>query len=848
MALWLLGADARAADSVFFEPAPTWVKQEPVPEISESNLPSAVDGIHYLLLGTQVKIGAESYDYYRRSIRRVINSAGLEDAARLQFSFDPTEERFQVHSIRIIRDGVAFNRLDPDSFSVFQREPDLAGGVTDGRLTAYYELTDVRVGDTVDYEVSWTTASDIWPGEFATSFAVEWSVPLEVFHQRILTTPDKPLTIRHAADDIEPVVVQHDGETEYIWRSVNPAPIAELELVPVDFPHWGSVSVSTLSSWAEVVSSLERHYNSAWQFPDGFVSSKDWLTKGASNEKITAAIRFVQDEIRYVADENGVGSHLPRSPATTIGRGWGDCKDKSTLLVALLRHLGIEAYVALTDNDSGYALPLGAPSPFAFDHAIVVIIIDGKRHWIDATQTHQGGAFPNIAQPVYGFGLPLFADSAELWSIEVNLPTEPEKSVSETFDFAKLAEEGMTLTVLSTYSGREADAFRYSLASSSVTKIASDYHNYYLSDFPGLQRGGDVLIDDDRNANVIQTTEHYVLTEENFRADNLQNEFIVRSDAVRNVLSEPVNRDRDAPVALPFPKNLAHEITIQNTGFKMGGIEGFEAQEPEFSYSRKAQEKGDAVTIKFHLATKARQAPLSQFARYVEIADQANDFGVLEYNLDASAETEVTTDEIVLLAVILFYFLSLGAAVWGAVKAIEKDNKSIEYSVFYPVSIAKFTVLNVATFGVYAVFWMYRCWRWLKRANQDDTKPFWRAFFSWLWFWPLFSAIRDESRDSFHPPTWLGGILALLYGVWYVVFNGVSAFAEPEAVESLALSVVGGLFFIFAVPLVVWVNKANSAENGILTANSRWSFLTWIAVMFGVSNWALLAVIAYSGL
>jgi transglutaminase-like putative cysteine protease len=61
-------------------------------------------------------------------------------------------------------------------------------------------------------------------------------------------------------------------------------------------------------------------------------------------ERITATLKFVQDEIRYLSLESGIGAYKPFSPNKVLQQRFGECKDKSWLMVAMLRNMGIKAY------------------------------------------------------------------------------------------------------------------------------------------------------------------------------------------------------------------------------------------------------------------------------------------------------------------------------------------------------------------------------------------------------------------------------------------------------------------------------------------------------------------------
>ena len=92
---------------------------------------------------------------------------------------------------------------------------------------------------------------------------------------------------------------------------------------------------------------------------------------GSGAELVLPASRFVQDDIRYLGIEVGMARRRPTAPDQVFEQRYGDCKDKTALLVAMLRLGGLAAYPALVSSTQGPDLDQWVPSPDAFDHAIV---------------------------------------------------------------------------------------------------------------------------------------------------------------------------------------------------------------------------------------------------------------------------------------------------------------------------------------------------------------------------------------------------------------------------------------------------------------------------------------------
>ena len=83
-------------------------------------------------------------------------------------------------------------------------------------------------------------------------------------------------------------------------------------------------------------------------------------------------------KLRYFAIEIGWGGYRPRTPETTLVRGFGDCKDKSELMVCFLRKLGVEAFPVLAVAPSDGFVPDAVPGPRHFNHCVVGIPWKGR--------------------------------------------------------------------------------------------------------------------------------------------------------------------------------------------------------------------------------------------------------------------------------------------------------------------------------------------------------------------------------------------------------------------------------------------------------------------------------------
>ena len=99
------------------------------------------------------------------------------------------------------------------------------------------------------------------------------------------------------------------------------------------------------------------------------------LTSSASTPlaKMKALAEFAQRDIRYVAIELGIGGWQPHPAAEVFTHHYGDCKDKATLMGAMLHEIGIDSYYVVINSERGSVTPETPAHMGGFDHAIIAI-------------------------------------------------------------------------------------------------------------------------------------------------------------------------------------------------------------------------------------------------------------------------------------------------------------------------------------------------------------------------------------------------------------------------------------------------------------------------------------------
>jgi hypothetical protein len=108
------------------------------------------------------------------------------------------------------------------------------------------------------------------------------------------------------------------------------------------------------------------------------------LNAMTEEQAVRAAYTYVQRDVRYVAIEMGIGAFEPTRASEVAELLYGDCKDKSTLLISLLRTVGITANYVLVRTTDQLPVPENLPS-LQFNHVITAIGAGDDRVYLDPT-------------------------------------------------------------------------------------------------------------------------------------------------------------------------------------------------------------------------------------------------------------------------------------------------------------------------------------------------------------------------------------------------------------------------------------------------------------------------------
>ncbi len=344
-------------------------------------------------LKSHVRFDNDGTGYREMEMRVLVNSAlGVQQWGQLVVGYSEDNEQVDIPYVRVIK---------PDK-SVITAPLDNVQDMTAPVLRQAPMYTDYRQkhitvpslmpGDTLEYKMITKVVKALAPNQFWFEYDFD--------HDNIILNEELELDVPRGRSielkttpEYKIQQVRDEGDrTIYTWTSSNLVHKTAEELKKERIKKYKerdlytpAIQLTTFKNWQEVgewYAALQK--DRAQPTPEIRAKALE-LTKDkkTDEEKIRAIYNYVAPEYRYVSLSFGVGRYQPHTASEIFANKYGDCKDKHTLLEAMLASIGIEADPVLIN--SWRKLDEEVPSPSQFDHVISYVEPKTMKLWLDTT-------------------------------------------------------------------------------------------------------------------------------------------------------------------------------------------------------------------------------------------------------------------------------------------------------------------------------------------------------------------------------------------------------------------------------------------------------------------------------
>jgi tetratricopeptide (TPR) repeat protein/transglutaminase-like putative cysteine protease len=318
---------------------------------------------------------------------KVQSEAGVEQWGQLVMGYSSANERVEIPYVRVLQASGKVVTATPDAVqdltAPVQRE---APVYTDYRQK-HITVPGLRPGDVLEYDIVTVIHTALAPGQFWMQYdfdkgdiVLEEQLEIDIPQGRAVKLKTKP--------GVDPVISEKDGRRIYRWTA------SHLEREDEDKdkkkrrpsePEPPAIQLTTFDSWEQMGRWYAGLEKDRLQPTPEIKAKAAELTAGKATdlEKIEALYDYVATNFRYISLSFGVGRYQPHAAADVLHNQYGDCKDKHTLLAALLEAEGFHPSSVLIN--SSRKLDPDVPSPSQFDHMITLVPLGKEEIWMDTT-------------------------------------------------------------------------------------------------------------------------------------------------------------------------------------------------------------------------------------------------------------------------------------------------------------------------------------------------------------------------------------------------------------------------------------------------------------------------------
>ncbi len=321
-------------------------------------------------------------------VRIKINSdAGVQALGQLKVGYSALSDKIEIPYVRVTK---------PDGTIVTAQESAIQDVTYPNALmySDYHEkhisVPALRPGDVLEYRFVRTIVDPLTPGQFWTLYdfrdrgiVIDEQLEIDVPKARAIKLKTEP--------GADPKISEEGDRRIYRWKHSHLEDEEEVDRKKKrprqmrDDDEMPAVQLTTFESWQQMgdwYAGLEKDRR---QPTDVITAKAAELVAGKTTDmdKVKALYDFVSRDFRYVSLSFGLGRYQPHAASEVLANGYGDCKDKNTLLAALLAAQGFNSTSVLIGSQ--HKLDPDVPSPVQFDHVITRVDVNGQEIWLDST-------------------------------------------------------------------------------------------------------------------------------------------------------------------------------------------------------------------------------------------------------------------------------------------------------------------------------------------------------------------------------------------------------------------------------------------------------------------------------
>ncbi|MBC7864439.1 MAG: DUF3857 domain-containing protein, partial [Bacteroidia bacterium] len=317
-----------------------------------------------VLMYTKDLIISENKDLevYQRFMVKILSDAGIKKWLEYDFGF--------LGRIKMSR------VLKPNGAEII---PEGSGG--------YKVFKNLEVGDIILLEGSSLGEASMtqFPNDYYTYTYFSYEGPVNYIKYEVAVPAGKYLGYHHhkLKDNLEKTT--HDGYDFYKWQYKDVQKTMNEDATIDKMDKWANIFITTMPDWSTMINWYQRKTYKKLEPTYEVKEILDSIIKPkmTQREKVETIYNFLTKKIKYSYVSFLQSGYIPKDPGQTVCSQIGDCKDVATLMICMLREVGVESYYVLVKTNDYFHQDL-LPCNY-FNHAIAAYYLDGKLYFADMT-------------------------------------------------------------------------------------------------------------------------------------------------------------------------------------------------------------------------------------------------------------------------------------------------------------------------------------------------------------------------------------------------------------------------------------------------------------------------------
>lgn len=348
------------------------------------------------------KKGFETSRFYNAIY--IVDESAVKDYSKLISQFNSYYQEKQIDFARVITPEGKIIEMQEDAITLVSSGND---DYFDEGKQYEFALPQLKAGSIIEYQATTHQIKPFIENEWFSSISfhfvkflpsVNWLRidPVLATHNTLTLPVDTDISIVNYNIEIEPTVNKTAENKTYTWQTtLQPEVVLEVEMPSLDdiLP---SVHLSTIKHWSTVNHWFNDLYLPTQKSDEKIIALAETIFRQemSEEEKVKAVFNYIQKNVRYIGAHVNRGGYKPHLASEVLSQAYGDCKDQTVLIIALLKQADIQAYPAMINTYPGAKFDDELPM-LNFDHMITYVETKTKKYWLDTSG--QTGTFPGVS-------------------------------------------------------------------------------------------------------------------------------------------------------------------------------------------------------------------------------------------------------------------------------------------------------------------------------------------------------------------------------------------------------------------------------------------------------------------